>query len=50
MNKVDVDATTCPFCDENLDDNVSEEVTDKEVVDEARIMSSKFEDLTEKEK
>ena len=50
MNKVDVDATTCPFCDENLDDNVSGEFDNKEVVDEARIMSSKFEDLTEKEK
>ena len=56
LNKIDAEATVCPFCDESLDNKPKEKKDHQEnmeeikVFDEAKIMSSKFEDLTTEEK
>jgi len=50
MSKVDVDATTCPFCDERLDNNdTNEKIANDEVFDESKIKKAKEKDLTPRE-
>ena len=41
MNKIDTDATICPFCDENLEGESVEKKSSKKNVSEEEISNSK---------